>query len=250
MDQVGVRGVAESPLNLSTLSRHQSTAYGADGSGVAQVRRSSVDFAQVCGPWLPTTTASHSASEPVAGKHCGDDLQHSRRSSYACEPQASHSTTEWLEELRNGSSGDAERGQSSQSTSLSSVSSVAWQAGVDTLRRPSADDLQAVSAADQLAGDEPHVHCGLPLKVRRKLGSASSSRITVDDAPRPQCDGVTLARRQLWSEDHRSTPSVSMSSGMQCSVSTEWFPSATADQGRHGGMSNFDALDQRRDRYE
>ena len=250
VEQVGARGVVESPLNLSTPSRHQSPARhacGADSSGLP-VRRSSDDFAQASAPWLTVKTASELASEPVAGRRRGDDLT-TRRSAYVCEPQgrATHAA-EWLHASRNGSSEDDQRDQSSRS----SVASVAWQAGVDVtpLPRPAADDVYqqrlADSAADHLP-DGRRVSCGLPLKVRRKLGSGSTSRVVVDDAPRPQYDGVTLATRQLWSEDRELRP---MPSGTQCSLSTEWFRSATAERSRLRGTSNFDVLDRGSDRYE
>ena len=185
--------MVESPLNLSAPFRHQSPvptthAYGAADRCVA--RRSSVDFAPVAVPWLPE---SEVRSLPAAVKHHADDVLISGRASYACEPQLS----------RNGS---LERDQSSRSTSLSSIASVAWQAGVDMAPpQPPADDvplrIQAGPAAAQLLAGGRQVRCGLPLKVRHKLGTASTSRTITDDAAQPPYNefapGITQATNRL-----------------------------------------------------
>jgi len=215
----GTRGVAESPLNLSTPARHQTKrAYGTDAS----------DVAQAGAPWLPSKTVSEPVSEPVAAG------QHRGRSNYEPHGRTPHAG-EWLPASTGGSPSEDAR---SRSTSLSSVASVAWQPGAD-VAAPAADS-EHPNPADRQA------RCGLPLKVRRKMGS---DRQSVDDAPRPQYDGVALARRQLWSAEHGSTPSSPETSGLKFSLSPEWFRSAATER-RLAGMSNLDLVDPRGNRYD
>lgn len=240
----GARGVVESPLNLSAPSRHQSPGHatsqcGADGSGV-MLRRSSIDLAQTSAPRLPVKTASESALQPVTGRHRADNLLHSRRPSWVSERSATHAAAaERLNASRNGVLDDDQ--QSSRSTSLSSLASVAWQAGVDVPPQQSVDDLyaggaaavcQATSSDIQLAaGDGLHVSCGLPLKVRRKLGSAATSRLSVDDAPRPQYNSVTLATTRQWTSSSNTDHGLSTDTPQAAfAVSTEWFPAEPAQR--------------------
>ena len=248
VERVSDGGVAELPLNLSTPSRHQSPEFtrqacGTDNGGVLR-RRSSVDFAHTAAPWLPSKDESGLASERRYG---GDDVLVVGRGGYVCEPQLT----------RNGSLDDAQRHQSSRSTSLSSVASVAWQAGVDVAPPLSAVDELPLLAQTASTVDQRHDRSGLPLKVRRKY-SSSTSRLIIDDTPRSaydeQCEsgGVMETRSRMWLQQHgRPTSLTRTPRSAQCSVSPEWFrPTTTAERARVAAVSDLEMLDQREERYE
>jgi len=215
---------AESPLNLSTPSRHHSPVLTRPAYD-ANVDRSDVVFAHVASSWK-------TESEPTAadaGRH-GD----TRHPSYVWDAQSQ--AVEWLTESRNGSPEDTQRDQLSRSTSLSSVASVAWQSGVEFAlpQQPPVDD--AVSSADLLPACGRQVRCGLPLKVRRKLGSTSPGKMTTVDASRTSSDqcsvGVSRANSGMWSE-HRGPASA------EPSVSLEFCrPPSTERDGRFVRMSD------------
>ena len=248
VERVSDGAVAELPLNLSTPSRHQSPEFtrqacGTDNGGVLR-RRSSVDFAHAAAPWLPSKDESGLATERRYG---GDDVLVVSRGGYVCEPQLA----------RNGSLDDAQRDQSSRSTSLSSVASVAWQSGVNVAPPVPAVDELPLQVRTASAVDQRHDRSGLPLKVRRKY-SSSTSRLVIDDTPRSAYDeecesgGVMDARSRMWLQQHGPPTSLARTPrSAQCSVSPEWFrPTTTTERARLAALSDLEMLDQRDDRYE
>lgn len=212
----------ESPLNLSTPSRHQSPEFARHAYRADSLRRqSSVDFAHVAAQWLPSESAG-------VRQHHGDKVLAARPARFVGESRLS----------RNGSLDDAPRDKPSSSTSLSSVASVAaWQTGVYVAPpQPSTDGLP-LHAPDQMPTGGRDAHCGLPLKVRRKF-SASTSRIVVD-APRQayECDaGVPPAVCQMLPEDHEPPPLMLASS---IRPSREWCRSTSTECGRAAEMSEL-----------
>ena len=283
-EPVGGRGTVDevdSPLNLSTPSRHHQSystgvstrqPYCATDARAVLGRPAAVDLEERVGaPWLPAA----STESPARHRHADAGMLGPSRLPAGCvsapTSRGAPNAAAWLQRSTNGTAAAEEdtlaRDQSSRSTSQSSMASVAaWQVGVDPPPGQDAPVGADDAAADQLCvGGSRQVGCGLPLKVRRKLGSNSSSastaRATGDDASRPpsepDCAALPGAPRQprsvqqLWSDDYGSATSRPPSSGAQCSsVSPEWFHSATTCTGRLAARSQFDVFDARTDRYK
>jgi len=218
--------VVESPLNLSTPSRHQSPmlvshAYRDHSAGVH--RRSSVDLAPdaaaaSAASWLAVKTESERDRDSLvtgrAGCACGTD---------SGAPRAA--AVKWLRGSSNGTTSDG-----ATESSQWSRSSVAWQSDVDAAPPQPTDD-EMLRAAEV---DSGRVHFGLPLKVRRKMGCTSTVAVVMDGggggvaSGRP-CDGLSAGvTTQLWTDDRRSTSSRPVSTGTRCSASPDWFRPTTS----------------------
>jgi len=229
----GGGGVAESPLNLSTPTRCQSPV-----RAYAAARRSSAEFSPLAVHWLPVKTEQKSSRDPAAAGWLSEGAL-----SVGCS--GAPGVVEWPPEASNGSpADDAQRGcLSSRSTSLSSVASAPpWQGDVAAAPQQR-NDTVAASERPLPAGAQP-VRCGLPLKVRRKLGGgggASTCRATVDDAPRPPCDDCAAAGSRAWSREDRGP----VPQGPTLSP-PQWLQTA-AEHGRLAGMPDLDVLDPSRD---